>query len=72
MVDVVSFERERERERERESMMLACMLKLCACVFVFSCLELQSYFVEFKTYTMLCSLYTFLVYFNAVRSVLGC
>ena len=53
-------------------MMLACMLKLCACVFVFSCLELQSYFVEFKTYTMLCSLYTFLVYFNAVRNVLGC
>ena len=37
MVDVVSFERES---------MVACMLKLCACVFVFSCLELQSYFVD--------------------------
>ena len=44
MVDVVSFER--ERERGERSMMLACMLKLCACVFVFSCLELQSYFVD--------------------------
>ena len=42
MVDVVSF----ERERERESMMLACMLKLCACVFMFSCLDLHSYFVD--------------------------
>ena len=44
MVDVVSFER--EKERESKSMMLACMLKLCACVFVSSCLELQSYFVD--------------------------
>ena len=34
---------------------------------VLSCL-----LIEFKTYTMLCSLYTFLVYFNAVRNVLGC
>ena len=36
MVDVVSF----ERARQTDSMMLACMLKLSACVFVFSCLEL--------------------------------
>ena len=68
MVDVVSF----ERERERAWCWPVCLNSVHVCL----CFHVLSYshtlLIEFKTYTMLCSLYTFLVYFNAFRNVLGC
>ena len=43
---------------------------MCLCFHVLS--YSHTLLIEFKTYTILCSLYIFLVYFNAVRNVLGC
>ena len=65
-------ERERERERERAWCWPVCLNSVHVCL----CFHVLSYshtlLIASKTYTMLCSLYTFLVYFNAVRNVLGC
>ena len=54
------------------NLLAVCLNSVHVCL----CFHVLSYshtlLIEFKTYTMLCSLYTFLVYFNAVRNVLGC